>query len=152
MLESWVPHQHSSPLEAEWKKAGAATAGQQDWMDKPICDRLGLKRGKRSEKNGARPYASEQAVETRAIFNKDRELLAQPIKVGDMVLSKGQVCELTAIGEGLCGNEGPSCVSTSGLRDLPSMRSGSRLYGSNLVALVMAKVRGMASEPWQNQR
>ena len=33
-----------------------------------------------------------------------------PVKVGDMVLSKGQLCELTAIGEGLCGNEGPSCV------------------------------------------
>ena len=89
------------PREAEGSKNG--------WI-RPICDRLGLKRGKRSEKNGARPYASEQAVETRAIFNKDRELLAQPIKVGDMVLSKGQLCELTAIGEGLCGNEGPSCV------------------------------------------
>jgi hypothetical protein len=77
------------PREAQGSKTG--------WI-KPICDRLGLKRGKRSEKNGARPYASEQAVETRAIFNKDRELLAQPIKVGDMVLSKGQLCELTAIG------------------------------------------------------
>ena len=88
------------PREAQGSKNG--------WI-KPICDRLGLKRGKRSEKNGARPYASEQAVETRAIFNKDRELLAQPVKVGDMVLSKGQLCELTAIGEGLCGNEGPSC-------------------------------------------
>ena len=43
-------------------------------------------------------------------------------------------------------------ISTSGLRDLPSMRSGSRWYGSNLVALVMGKVRGMASEPWQKQR
>jgi hypothetical protein len=29
-----------------------------EWI-KPICDRLGLKRGKRSEKNGARPYVSE---------------------------------------------------------------------------------------------
>ncbi len=27
-----------------------------------------------------------------------------------MVLSKGQLCELTAIGEVLYGNEGPSCV------------------------------------------
>ena len=81
------------PREAEGSKNG--------WI-RPICDRLGLKRGKRSEKNGARPYASEQAVETRAIFNKDRELLAQPIKVGDMVLSKGQLCELTGIGEDLC--------------------------------------------------
>jgi hypothetical protein len=62
------------------------------------------------QNNGARPYASEQAVETRAIFKKDRELLAQPVKVRDMVLSKGPLCELTTIGEGLCGNEGPSCV------------------------------------------
>jgi hypothetical protein len=74
------------PREAEGSKNG--------WI-RPICDRLGLKRGKRSEKNGARPYASEQAVENRAIFNKDRELLAQPVKVGDMVLSKGQLCEST---------------------------------------------------------
>jgi hypothetical protein len=89
------------PREAEGSKNG--------WI-RPICDRLGLKRGKPSEKNGARPYASQQAVENRAIFNQDRELLAQPVKVGDMVLSKGQLCELTAIGEGLCVNEGPSCV------------------------------------------
>jgi hypothetical protein len=41
------------PREAEGSKNG--------WI-RPICDRLGLKRGKRSEKNGARPYASEQAV------------------------------------------------------------------------------------------
>ncbi len=51
---------------------------------------------------------SSQSIPT--TFNKDRELLAQPVKVGDMVLSKGQLCELTTIGEGLCGNEGPSCV------------------------------------------
>ncbi len=74
------------PRETQVSKTG--------WI-KPICDRLGLKRGKQSEKNGVRPYVSEQAVENRAIFNKDRELLAQPVKVGDMVLSKGQLCELT---------------------------------------------------------
>jgi hypothetical protein len=51
-----------------------------------------------------------EAVENRAIFNQDRELLAQPVKVGNMVLSKGQLCELTDIGEGMCGKEGPSCV------------------------------------------
>ncbi len=70
------------------------TQGSKNGWIKPICDRLGVKRGKRSEKNGARPYASEQAVETRAIFNKDRELLVEPVKVRDMVLSKGQLCEL----------------------------------------------------------
>ncbi len=81
------------PREAEGSKNG--------WI-RPICDRLGLKRSKRSEKNCARPYASDQAVENRAIFNQDRELLAQPVKVGDMVLSKGQLYEFTVIGEGLC--------------------------------------------------
>ncbi len=74
-----------TPRESQGNKNG--------WI-KPICDRLGLKRGKRSEKNGVRPYVSEQAVENRAIFHKDRELPAQPVKVGDMVLSKGQLCEL----------------------------------------------------------
>jgi hypothetical protein len=80
-----------SPREAQGSKNG--------WI-KPICDRLGLKRGKRTEKNGTRPYVSEQAVENRVIFKKDCELLPQPVKVGDMVLSKGQLCELTVIGEG----------------------------------------------------
>ena len=50
-----------------------------------ICERLGLKRGKRSQKNGGRPYASDQAVDIRAQFNKDVELLQQPLKVGDRV-------------------------------------------------------------------
>jgi hypothetical protein len=35
-----------------------------------ICDRLALKRGKRSQKNGGRPYASDQAVDIRARFNR----------------------------------------------------------------------------------
>jgi hypothetical protein len=38
--------------------------------------------------------------------------MTEPIKVGDMVLSKGQLCKLTSIGDDLCGNEGPSCVLT----------------------------------------
>jgi hypothetical protein len=108
------------PREAEGSKNG--------WI-RPICDRLGLKRGKRSEKNGARPYASEQAVENRAIFNQDRELLAQPVKVGDMVLSKGQLCELTAIGEGLCGNEGPSCVLAFRAGTVTQEHKYSTMYG-----------------------
>ena len=45
---------------------------------------------------------SDPMSQNRAIFNKDRELLVQPVKVGDMVLSKGQLCELIVIGEGLC--------------------------------------------------
>ena len=51
------------------------------WITR-ICDRLGLKRGKRSKKNGGRPYASDQSVDVRAQFTKDVELLQQPLKVG----------------------------------------------------------------------
>jgi hypothetical protein len=42
-------------------------------------------RDKRSQKNGSRPYASDQAVDIRAQFNKDVELLQQSLKVGDRV-------------------------------------------------------------------
>ncbi len=63
--------------------------GYKEWMDHTtrICERLGLKRGRRSQKNGGRPYASDQVVDVRAQFNKDVELLHQPLKVGDRVLS-----------------------------------------------------------------
>jgi hypothetical protein len=60
-----------------------------------IGERLGLKRGKRSQKNGGRPYASDQTVDIRVQFNKDVELLQQSLKVGDRVLSDGHMCELT---------------------------------------------------------
>jgi hypothetical protein len=61
------------------------------WITR-ICDRLVLKRDKRSQKNGGRPYAPDQAVDIRARFNKDVELLQQPLKVGDRVLSNGDLC------------------------------------------------------------
>jgi hypothetical protein len=70
------------------------------WITR-IGDRLALKRGKRSQKNGGRPYASDQTVDIRARFNKDVELLQQPLKVGDRVLSNGDSCELTQIGDDL---------------------------------------------------
>jgi hypothetical protein len=57
------------------------------WITR-ICDRLALKRGDRSQKNGGRPYASDQVVDIRARFNKDVELLQQSLKVGDRVLSR----------------------------------------------------------------
>ncbi len=109
-----------SSREAQGSKTG--------WI-KPIYDRLGLKRGKRSEKNGTRPYASEQTVENRVIFNKDRELLTQPVKVGDMVLLKGQLCELTGIGEGVFGNEGPSCVLVFRAGTVTQEHKYSTMYG-----------------------
>ena len=45
-----------------------------------ICDRLALKRGKRSQNNGGRLYVFDQAVDIRARFNKDVELLQQPLR------------------------------------------------------------------------
>jgi hypothetical protein len=79
-----------------------------------ICaaERLGLKRGKRSQKNGG--SASDQAVDIRAQFNKDVELLQQPLKLGDRVLSDGDLCEWTqmagseASAIGRCGSRRPS--------------------------------------------
>ena len=44
---------------------------------------------------------SDQEVDVRAQFNKDVELLQQPLKVGDRVLSNGDLCELTQIGDDL---------------------------------------------------
>ena len=83
-----------------------------------ICDRLALKRGKRSQKNGGRPYASDQAVDIRARFNKDVELLQQPLKVGDRVLSNGDLCELTQIGDDLIPQDphvGTACHAFQGI-------------------------------------
>jgi hypothetical protein len=82
------------------------------WITR-ICERLGLKRGKRSQKNGGRPYVSDQTVDVRTQFNKDVELLQQPLKVGDRVLSNGDLCELTQIGEDLIEQDphvGTACV------------------------------------------
>ena len=38
-------------------------------------------------------------MDIRAQFNKDVELLHQPLKVGDKVLSNGDLCDLTHIGD-----------------------------------------------------
>ena len=77
------------------------------WISR-ICDRLGLKRGKRSKKNGGRPYESDQIVDVRAQCNKDVELLDQPLKVGDKVLSNGDLwgrltCGLDTFGSASLG-------------------------------------------------
>jgi hypothetical protein len=81
-----------SPRETEGTNNG--------WITR-ICERLGLKRGKRSQKNGGRPYSSDQVVDVHAQFNKDVELLQQPLYVGDRVLSDGDLCELTQVSR--CG-------------------------------------------------
>ena len=52
-------------------------------------------------------------MDIRAQFNKDVELLHQSLKVGDRVLSDGDLCELTQIGDDLIGQDphvGTSCV------------------------------------------
>jgi hypothetical protein len=56
------------------------------WITR-IFERLGLKRGSRSKKNGGRPYTSVQTVDVRTKFNKDVELLYQSLELGDRVLS-----------------------------------------------------------------
>ena len=52
-------------------------------------------------------------MDIRAQFNKDVELLQEPRKVGDRVLSNGDLCELTQIGDDLIGqgpHVGTACV------------------------------------------
>ncbi len=44
------------------------------WITR-ISEHFGLKRDKRSQKNGGRPYTSDQSVDVRDQFNKDVELL-----------------------------------------------------------------------------
>jgi hypothetical protein len=59
------------------------------------------------------PYVSDQSVDIRAQFNKDVELLQQPLKVADRVLSDGDLCELTKIGDDVIGQDphvGTACV------------------------------------------
>ncbi len=56
-------------------------------------------------------------MDIRAHFNKDLELLQQSLKVGDSVLSDGNLCELTQIGDDLIGQD--PHVGTGGDRWLP---------------------------------
>jgi hypothetical protein len=102
------------------------------WITR-ICDRLALKRGKRSQKNGGRPYASDQAVDARARFNKDVELLQQPLKVGDRVLSNGDLCELTQIGDDLIPQDphvGTECVVMFRAGETTQEHKYSKMFGN----------------------
>ena len=45
-------------------------------------------------------------MDIRVQFNKDVGLLQQPLKVGDRVLSDGDLCELTQIGDDVIGQDG----------------------------------------------
>jgi len=51
-----------------------AEQGDSNCWNKRICDRLEVRRGKRTATEGARPFASAQATATRAQFNADVEL------------------------------------------------------------------------------
>jgi hypothetical protein len=55
----------------------------------------------------------QTGVDIRDRFNKDVELLQDPLKVGDRVLSNGDLCELTHIGDDLIPQDphvGTTCV------------------------------------------
>ena len=58
-----------------------------------------------------RSHTCNQVVDHRAQFEKDVELQKFPLNVGDWVLSHGNLCQLTSIGEddpSLYPEEGPS--------------------------------------------
>ncbi len=102
------------------------------WITR-ICDRLALKRGKRSQKNGGRPYASDQTVDIRARFNKDVELLQQPLKVGDRVISNGDLWELTQIGDDLISQDphvGTECVVMFRVGETTQEHKYSTMFGN----------------------
>ncbi len=55
----------------------------------------------------------QTGVDIRDRFNKDVELLQDPLKVGDRVFSNGDLCELTHIGDDLIPQDphvGTACV------------------------------------------
>jgi hypothetical protein len=61
-----------------------------------ICEQLDFQRGKRMD---GRTRATDQVVDHRAQFEKAVELQKLPLKVGDWVLSHGNLCQLTSIDE-----------------------------------------------------
>jgi len=59
-----------------------AEPGDSNGWNKHICDRLEVRRGKRTATEGARPFDFEQGTDIRAQFNADVELQTQPLQVG----------------------------------------------------------------------
>ena len=108
-----------------------AEGNSSGWIRR-ICERLGIQRGKRSAKRDARPYASDQAVDQRAQFNKDVALQKKPLQEGDKVLSHGDSCKLTRIFvrcDEEYGEEGPPCVLTFRAGEVTEEHSYKSMYG-----------------------
>ena len=80
-------------------------ARSQDGMIRRIYEQLDVRRGKRLDD---RQFAVDQAVNHRVEFETGLQLQKLPMKVGDIVLSHGNLCVLKSIGENdNCGAEGP---------------------------------------------
>jgi hypothetical protein len=60
-----------------------------------ICEQFDVQRGNRMD---GRARACNQVVDHRAQFERAVELQNLPLKVGDWVLSHGNLCQLTSIG------------------------------------------------------
>ena len=88
---------------SETTTENASSSTSVGWIRR-ICDRLGLERNKRSQQKGIRPYS----VDRRAQWNKDVELREESLKVGDRVLSKEDLGELTEIGQAPHDKDGPA--------------------------------------------
>ena len=79
-----------------------------------------------------RARACNQAVDHRAQFERSVQLQNLPLKVGDWVLSHGNLCQLTSIGEddpSSYAEEGPSCGLTFTVGDVTQQHSYLCRYG-----------------------
>jgi hypothetical protein len=102
-------------------------ARSKDVMIRRICEQLDVRRGKRLD---GRQFAADQAVNHRAEFETVLQLQKLPMKVGDIVLSHGNLCVLKSIGENdNCGAEGPSCVLTFSAGDITQEYSYRCMFG-----------------------
>ncbi len=77
-----------------------------------------------------RQFEADQAVNHRAEFETVLQLQKLPMKVGDIVLSHGNLSVLKSIGENdNCGAEGPSCVFTFSAGDITQEYSYRCVFG-----------------------
>ena len=92
-------------------------------MIRRVAERLGVARGKRSKKRGARPYAFEKAIDRRAEFDAAVAKLEEPLQVGELVLTYNGPAELTRF------VDGGGCVVTYRVGDAYGEKSYAKCYG-----------------------
>ena len=85
-----------------------AAFGNQEGMAKRVSARLRVQRGKRSKRQGGRPYAFDASIDQRATFDDQAVAAARPkdqLAVGDAVLCRGELARLAWYDEstGRCG-------------------------------------------------